>query len=339
MTDKMRTEKTYAKIREKYPHITNKDEIDNLAIKLEKRIIIYKSLGFLAGAVVSFLVTFIAETGDTRFYLYCLVALCIFEGFHTFSKYSKAEKLYKPVLNVNYEGCLARERILEDGKKIFKKYGEDFVLYKLPLFDMEDTVDDNAFVDMKHIYLLEFTHPESNEIISVKTKSDVYMNAVIGTEYYVAVTPSGIGVAAYQATNWSIDPMLGAYFRNPQPMTQGVNMQYPAAAVPVMQQPVPNNYVASNIPAVPNPMYSPAKAQINDVPVQTQKVLPVTAFILTAVAAFTPAIIAIPATVAAVVVSAIGLAKQRSKLAIASFIISLIFAAIMTVGTIILMIE
>ncbi len=317
MTDKQRVEKTYAKIKEKYPHVTSKEEIDSLAIKLDKKTTLLKSLGFFAGAVAMALLGILASKkfpdSESPFYLYFCAVLFIFESFKIFSKYSKAEKLYKPVLNITYEGSLTRDKILEDGKRTFKKSGEDFTVYRLPLSDMEDSITDSSVLaDMSHVYYFHFVHPETGVTMPCRVKTDTYMNAVIGTEYYVAVTSDGKAAAAYQATNWTVDPSLSPYLRLPQPAPQPC----PAEA------------------EVTDPMYRPEGFQLNTQPVKTQKALPVTALVLTAAAFITPVIVALPATVAAVVLSAIALTRQRSKLSVASFVVSVIWAAILVISLI-----
>ena len=172
---------------------------------------------------------------------------------------------------------------------------------------MEDSYNDSSVVsDMSHIYHFHFVHPETGETMPCKVKVDTYMNAVIGTDYYVAVTADNKAAAAYQATNWTVDPSLNQYMRMPQPVQQ----PFPADA------------------EVTDPMFRPEGFQLNTQPVKTQKALPVSGLVLTAAALFTPVIVSLPATVAAVVVSSIALARQRSKLSVASFIVSIIWAVI-----------
>ena len=125
MTDKQRIEKTYGKIQAKYPHITSKEEIDNLAIKLDKRNTLLISGAYILGAIVCGIIFFLLignETYEmTRYILLIMTCSGIFESFRTLGKYSKIEQRYRPILKVKYEGELTKNKIISDGGKALKK--------------------------------------------------------------------------------------------------------------------------------------------------------------------------------------------------------------------------
>ncbi len=306
MTDNQRVEKRYAKIKEKHPHITDPNEINKLALKLDKKITAGKILGWFAGAIASVLLALFSKAtfpdSDSQYYIWICVLMCIFEGFKTLSKFSKCEKLFSSSSNTAYEGPLTKENILEDGKKIFKKEGEDFVILKLPLVDTEETTEDRVmdFVNIHHIFLLHFVHPETNLPLICKVSTDTYMNASIGSEYYVAITPSGTAAAAYQVSARTPDASLMPHMR---------------ISVSEMQ--------ADETNGEQFPMYT---AYDTAPPLKKQKTLPIIALVLVAIGWITPFIISLPAAIAAVVISIISIAKERSKLTIASVIICCIWA-------------
>lgn len=220
MTDKERTEKIYEKIKTKYPYVTSKEEIDNLAIKLDKQNTLLMSLGCLAGAVVCGIIAFLIN--GTRFdetcYLFGVMAASgIFECFKTLGKYSKIEKRYRPILEVKYEGHLTIEKILQDGRKALKKTGMyDFRIAKLPLLDKEDETDVGIDNDIHHRYYLIFLLPGIGFKATYKVKREQYLNSVIGAEYFVVVTPKNEIAAVYQASNWTLDEKLGMFFADSQ---------------------------------------------------------------------------------------------------------------------------
>ena len=326
MADKERVQKRYAKVREKNPQVTDKAELDLLAMKLDQKITLLKALGFLGGALAMFAFGLFARwsipDGDSQYYSYFCAVFMFFESINIFSKYSRSEKLFRPVLNIEYEGCLTAAKIMQDGEKELRSSNGAFVLYRLPLVDIEEEVKDTAFLyPIKRQYFLKFFNPETGQPLSYKGKADTYMNSVIGTEYYVAVTPYGKVAAIYQATNWSIDPALKPYFRLPGDAEQSSLLQQPG-------------YVRYNCKV---PDYIPSQVYVDPQPQKTEMTFPITAIVLLAVSLFTPAIIGIPATVAAIAIAGVALAKQRSKLSIATFIASLVAGAIILIGVILMM--
>lgn len=315
MTDKERVEEAYAKVKEKYPDISDTDEITALAIKLDKRKTLRRCLVFLALAAAMVLLGFISRTfitgeNESQYYAFGAAAMCIFECFRTFTKFSKSEKLFKPVVTVKHEGVLTKDRIMEDGKKVFNKEGEDFDVFRLPLADMSDTYDINPE------YFFHFNHPESNISLSWKVKADTYVNSALGTEYYVVVTPKNTVAYAYQATNWTIDDSVKAYIRTPEPSAESAAISYPFSD---------NN-------AVPEPAYQTEISQSDIENNKKLKIMSVSAIALPIIAQFTPFIVGLPLSIAALVLGVISITKQRSWLSIAGFAVSLICLVVAIIG-------
>lgn len=124
MTDKERIEKTYRKIQAKYPTVTNKDKIDSLTIKIDKRNTLLMNLSCFAGAIVCGSIFFLLLGNETyelvRYLLLVMTGSGIFECFKTLGKYSKIKQRYRQILELKYEGQLTKDKILQDGGKLLK---------------------------------------------------------------------------------------------------------------------------------------------------------------------------------------------------------------------------
>ncbi len=300
MTDRQRIERTYAKIKKKYPHIDNKEEIDDLAIRYEKKFSWLCCLGLLAGAALCFLLGFLINSEDyssTRYLLIVTGGYQIFEIFRALSKYSKIEKMYRPVETVSYHGILTPERILKDGKKVLKKSDSRFTIVKLPLFDKEDETEVGVDNMTYHVHSLYFQLDAYGSKASVKTDRSTYMDAAIGAMYYVVLSGQNEIAAAYQASNWQLDPSL-------------LSLCTETARQETMQeQPTQQNYQ-------PAPL-----AQSNE-PEKTKRLLPILAMVLIVVSYFTIILLGVPIAIAALVLAIVALTQQRSKLSIASMIVT-----------------
>ncbi len=303
MTDKERIESTYSKIQTKYPHITNKEEIDNLAIKFDKRNTLLISGAYLLGAIACGIIFFLLignETFETTRYIFFVMAGSgVFECFRTLGKYSKIEQRYRPVLKVKYEGMLTKDKVISDGGKMLKKADFAFNVLRLPLFDKEDETDVGIDNNTYHKYYLKFKRPENDLQITYKVNRAFYMDAVLGAEYFVVVTPTNEIVAVYQATNWSLSEDL-----------------YPH----LTEQ--PTNNTAQNVAWPTQPLYQ-ANAVTFVQPQKTKKLLPILALIFIVLSYFMPIIVGLPLSIAALVLAVVGIAKQRTKLSIISLVVNI----------------
>lgn len=306
MTDRERIEKTYAKIKKKYPDVTNKEEIDQLAIKHEKRFTLLCCLGLAAGAALCITLAFLLEfLSDTRYILFITAGYQIFEIFRTLSKYSKIEKMYKPVENISHQGTLTRELILKDGGRTLKKADCQFTIVKLPLFDKEDDTEVGIDNITYHIHRFYFKIGEYSEALKVNRSS--YMDAAIGAMYYVVLTPENNIVAAYQASNWE----LGADVR---PNCKDIDCQ--------------------DEPPVEQPDYQPAPIVQATEKEKTKVLLPILAMLLMVLSFFMIILIGVPMGIAALVLAIVALTKQRSKLSIASMAVTAILFVLLVVSVI-----
>ena len=317
MTDKERIEKTYKKIRKKHPDVSSKEDIDTLAIKMDKRNTLLLSLGYFFGTVVcGFLYLLLVgnETFDTTRYLFLVMTGSgIIECLRTLGKYSKIEQRYRPVLKVKYEGQLTRDRILKDGGKVLKKADYIFDIVKMTLYDKEDETDVGIDNETLHEYYVYFKRPDSGLKMTYKVSRDRYMDAVIGAEYLVVVTPSNDIAAVYQATNWLVDSELQTCFDG--------------GASQVCIQTVEQEGAA-------DPMYQPNSVHIEAAPEKTKKLLPILAIVLIVVGYFMPLLVGVPMSIAALVLAIVGLAKQRTKLSVAALVVTVILFLLLAVSVV-----
>lgn len=155
-------------------------------------------LGLAAGAILCIVLAVHLESlSDTRYILFITGAYQIFEIFRILAKYSKIEKMYKPVETVSHQGTLTRERILEDGGSLLKKADGQFVIAKLPLFDKEDETEVGVDNITYHIHRLYFKIDEYGRTAFLKINRNTYMNATIGAMYYVVLIQQNEIAAAY----------------------------------------------------------------------------------------------------------------------------------------------
>ncbi len=316
MTDKEQIQKIYNKLQRKYPHVTDKEEIDQLAIKLDKRNTLLISGAWLLGAIACFFVyLWLGKNSNlegTTSITLTMAGSGVFLCFTTLAKYPKIEKKYRPVLNIKYEGELTNAKIIKDGKKVLKKEAYAFDLYKLPLFDKEDEIDVGIDNMVFHDYYVYFLHPHNALKMKYEVKKAFYGNAVLGAEYYVAVTPTKKIAAVYQATNWSIAEELKPRLANATESN----------AVPIS-------------PA-PTALHQAKPIQVNTQPQKTKKLLPILALVFIVLSFVSPVIIGIFLASAALVLAILGRSQQKSTLSTTSLVITsvLYFLAMLCVAVI-----
>lgn len=317
MTDRERIEKTYAKIKKKYPDVVNKEEIDALAIKHEKRFSLLCCLGLAAGAILCITLALLIESlSDTRYILFITGAYQIFEIFRILAKYSKIEKMYRPVEVVTHQGTLTQDCILKAGGKVLKKAGYQYVITKLPLFDKEDETEVGIDNITYHIHRLYFKVDEHGNTGFIKVNRNTYMDATIGAMYYVVLTQQNEIAAAYQASNWDLDPAVLSYCRQLEGGND--NAEPPENPQDTYQQ----------------PSYQPAPVVRTTEKEKTKKLLPILALVLIVASYFTIALIGIPMGIAALVIAIVALTQQRSKLSIASMVVTAILFVLLVLSMI-----
>lgn len=225
MTDKEKIEKAYERVRVNHPHVVNKQEIDRLAIGYERRRSLLCCLGLLAGAAVCFLLMGVLKESfeDTRYVLLVTGGFSIVEMIRTLIKLSRIEKLFHPTEQISFQGILTQDRILQDGKKLLKKHGGQFVILMMPLFDKEDETDVGFDNVMTHSYRFCFRRVDLGYHMDLRVSRKDYMEATLGAMYYVVVAPGNVPVAAYQASRWRLDRNLMPYFRQ----LSGQNIPHP----------------------------------------------------------------------------------------------------------------
>lgn len=306
MTDKERIQKTYKKIRAKYPDVINKEEIDDLAIKHDKRNVLIKSavcFGIAILSAVAYILLLDVELLEEILYIFILISISgVFESIRTLGKYSKIERRYRPVIEVKNEGQLTRYKIIKDGGRMLKKAEYLFTLIKLPLSDKEDKYDGD------HEYYFLFDIPNVEQRVKYRVRYDRYIDAVIGAEYFVAVTPNNDIAEVYQASNWTLDSELSVLLVAPDAAQQS----QPVTAADV------NNTVYDA------QAYQPDEIQITDERPKTKKLLPILSMVLSVISFFIPMFIGLPAAIAGIVLSIVGLARQRRALSIIAMVVNIV---------------
>ena len=310
MTDRERIEKTYAKVKKKYPNVVNKDEIDALAIKQEKRFSLLCCLGLVAGAILCFVIGALIKSetySETRYVLFVTGAFQVYEIFKILAKNSKIEKMYKPVETVTHQGVLTRERILKDGKKLLKKAEGQFEIVKLPLKDKED--DTQVGLDNMTYHVYRFYFETEGSTFIVETNRNAYMDAAIGAMYYVVLTPEKAAAAAYQASNWDLD----------------------AALIPLCQE---TEKQEEKKEMEENTIYEPAPVVQTAEKEKSRKLLPILAMVLAVGSFFTIILLGVPMAVAALVLAIVALTRQRSRLSVASMIVTAAMFVLMVLSVV-----
>lgn len=330
MKERERITTTYGKVQAKYPHVTDKAAIDDLAIKLDKRRHLLVCGGFLLGLVVSFALCFLApeDFSDTRYVLLLTGVGCLFELFRTLCKLPLVERRYRPVLHVQHEGTLTREQILRDGGKALKKADGAFTLARLPLFDKEDETEVSFDNMIFHQYRLYFKPSEDGLPLAYRVKRKQYVNAVLDTEYYVALTPANEIAAAYPAACWTLESALAV--DEPVPQPEAAPSPAESAATEFFQPLAETAQPSGQSDAA----YQPNAVQLAPERPATRKTLPILAMVLMAISFFCPLIIGLPLSIASLVLAIVGLVQQRSALSITSMAVSgtLFVLLILSVG-------
>ena len=300
MTEKERIEKTYRKIRTKYPDVTNREDLEALAIKADQKLTILQAFGWLLGGMVSCFVMIALWDSDMeslRLIFMMMTGSGLFEFFRTLGKYSCIEKRYRPVAEQRSEGQITKDLIAKRGGRELKKAEGRFILVKSSLVDKNDELETGTDNETHHSYSLRFEH---NRCFDFKVKRNVYLDAVLGVEYILALTTDADGNAldiadAFQASNWIMAEELREFY-------QGEDFdQLNAAARSVAQETEKR---------------------------KSKKTMSIVAIVLSAVSMLVPVLVAIPMNLVAAVMATITFTKNRSKLSTASVIVSMICLAL-----------
>lgn len=306
MTERERIENTYRRVKKKYPNVTDKAEIDKLAIKLDKRDLLLKAFMLLLGAVVCcVLITWLSKTrtdfSETNGVLVLTLLSALFEFVRTLIKYFKVENTYKPIIEVGIRQTVDVAEIMKDYGKKMKNLSE-FSVNKITLYDKEDDLQVLVNNATSHDYYLYFKDPQTDEKYNLEVKQDAFSDAVIGTEYYVVLTKdkedeSNIAIGAYPTAQYTLADDVTSYCDFDVSATQA-------------------NMDSGDVLYQPNVSFEQKESQ------PVKKVLPIIALILCAIGFF---VFGLPLTAVALVLSIIAVARQRSKLSIASLVVSSAF--------------
>lgn len=299
MTEKQRMDKFIDKVQRKYPDIVNKDELLDRAIKEDQKSLLLKAIGWFFGGIVSLIVAVIISSrnsdSDMGVLFMIMGGSAVLESIRKFSSLSRVSRIYRPVVVVRDEGYLTREKILKDvGRKLNKDEGR-FVLMKASLADKEDEIDTGTDNEVYHSYNLIFNVDGCSH--TLKVKKSMYNEAVIDMMYYLVFTATeGTLVKAYPCTNLKLDDDLISCCLG---IVDGGHLTESVQVAAVVKKEKP------------------------------KKLLPALAIVLSIVAFFLPFILALPLTVAALVLAIVSIVKSRNGWSITSLIISILMVMLL----------
>ena len=299
MTEKEKANKVIEKVQKKNPDIVNPNELLELAIKEAKKDTLLKAIGWLLGGILSLIVcSFIYSRNSessTGMLFMIMGGSFVVESIRKFASLPKVSNTYKPVVVIRDEGCLTKEKILNDaGRKLRKEDGR-FIIIQESLFDKEDEFDTGTDNEVTHTYKLIFTLDGSHR--EIKVKKSVFDESVIGVRYYLVLSSDAQTLfKAYPCTNWKLDDELLAYC---QGTLDDQLFDHTAEISSVVKKEKP------------------------------KKLLPILALSFSIAALLLPFILALPLAIAAVVLAIISIVKSRNGWTISSTIVSILVTVLL----------
>lgn len=296
MTERQRIEKMYEKVRSKNPDVTDSVVLEELAIKADKSRTLLEAFAWLLGGIACgvILMLFLTDSGEAvRLIFLMMTGSGIFEFFRTLGKFGKIEKRYRPVASVHYEGQLDGAVISKHGGKKLKKAENRYIIVRGTLADKNDELDTGTDNETHHTYSLYF---ECGKRYELNVKRNVYLDAVLGTEYFLVLTADSYSlpvdiVAAFQANNWSLAEELRAVY-------QGDDFDLHNSNVKELEKTAPDR--------------------------KTAKKLSILAMVFSVIALFINVLFGLPLAVAAVILASVSVAKCRYKLSVTGLVISIL---------------
>ncbi len=332
MTDNQRIQKAYAQVQLKYPGITDRAELDRLAIAQEKKNLRLRALLWFGGAVISAIlyIVILMFASDViksaNYILLCTAISGIVEAVINLRKVRKVQQQFQPVLEIQHNGTLTLERINRDGGRKLQKANGQYRLEICTLLDKEDDQDSTFDNLTLHTYYLHFPNPNSNIARTFKVHGREYSRAVVGSEYYLLYVTAPVNeiVAIYSAASWKLSPEL-----HPVQVGSSANVQ----TIPEFSQPAAVQQPEAQQQAIPRPIEpNPVKAVVTQ-PEKTKCLLPILSMVCAVAGLFMPVIFALPVSAGGIVMSAIAKKQQNSALAKVSFVISIVLSALVALIT------
>lgn len=249
MTDKERKEIYIKKACEKFPEVVSREEINNLALKLDKQNLLWRCIGYIIGGIIClFLVMIIHQDfEETRMLLAVMSVSAVVEFFRTIGKYRKVKNNYGNISQKS--SCrkqLTKNIVLSDMRKVSRENNNVFELIKVQLMDKKDESDVTVMNAMYHTYYLDFYIEQKK--YTYKTNRNQYMEAAIGEVFYIAFKRNYGVVAAYEEAIWELDEELSKEL-SMTPMTNHVSEEiFPNGSVQMKEQKEGNNLHSNGKP-------------------------------------------------------------------------------------------
>ena len=213
MTERIRVEKTYEKARKLFPYITNEADLNQIAIKLERRRVTWVCTGFLWASVLFFIIFVILvyyfgdeeAYGTIGFFSLIFFVVTLFEYFRTILNAVKIKSHYMEASEIKNQGTLTYNRIGKDNREVSKF--KNIKIVKAILYDKDDS-DNSSVSFIYHKYYLYFKLNENFSTAGFRVKRTAYLKAPLDAEYILILSDSGKVMAAYPANAWEIDGEL-----------------------------------------------------------------------------------------------------------------------------------
>ena len=174
-TERERIERTYKKVKEKHPDVTDKDELRRLAVRFDVTRMLFVPAIVVAAAII---------IGVSIHWIYPVTLTLICFAIGVPRALIIAKKRFYPIPKVEHKGTLTKEIVQKDANEYRKKEDTAFRIVKAPLWDKENSGDSDSdspwFFFKFRGYDIPFRHYPGN--------MKIYTDAVIGEDYYVVMS-------------------------------------------------------------------------------------------------------------------------------------------------------
>lgn len=207
MTERKRVETTCNKVQKRYPDLTDKRQIVQMAVRLEQRRTLWVCVAFLYASIVCAVGWCLLGDGALQSAIRCVMpVLCIEAAFEYFRNTFNAVKIrahFGCGGQEAYQGMLTYDQIRRDIRKAKKDREQGFRIVKASLYDKSDR-DDSAVSWIFHKYHMYFQLDGRVDAVEFRVKRRVYLKAPLDAPYMLVLSQTGNVLAAYPANAWDV---------------------------------------------------------------------------------------------------------------------------------------